>query len=48
LSNHLGISSLAQMLTVGLALMLAANIIVLPAILTLVDGGTPEASRPGS
>jgi hopanoid biosynthesis associated RND transporter like protein HpnN len=48
LSNHLGISSLAQMLTVGLALMLAANVIVLPAILTLVDGEKPEASRPSS
>ena len=37
LSNHLGISSLAQLLTVGIALMLAANLIVLPAILVLVD-----------
>lgn len=39
LSNHLGISSLAQMLTVGVALMLAANVVVLPAILTLVGTG---------
>jgi predicted RND superfamily exporter protein len=40
LSNHLGIASLAQMLTVGIALMLAANVIALPAILTLLgDGG---------
>jgi hopanoid biosynthesis associated RND transporter like protein HpnN len=36
-SNHLGISSLAQLLTLGIALMLAANVIVLPAILALVD-----------
>jgi predicted RND superfamily exporter protein len=42
LSNHLGISSLAQMLTIGVALMLAANITVLPSILTLVSG---DASR---
>jgi hopanoid biosynthesis associated RND transporter like protein HpnN len=39
LSNHLGIASLAQMLTVGIALMLAANVIALPAILTLVGNG---------
>jgi hopanoid biosynthesis associated RND transporter like protein HpnN len=37
LSNHLGISSLAHLLAVGVALMLAANVIVIPAILTLVD-----------
>jgi hopanoid biosynthesis associated RND transporter like protein HpnN len=37
ISNHLGISSLAQLLTIGIALMLAANVIVLPAILALVD-----------
>lgn len=37
LSHHLGISSLAHMLTVGVTLMLAANVIVLPALLTLVD-----------
>jgi hypothetical protein len=37
LSHHLGISSLAQMLTIGIGLMLAANVLVLPAILTLVD-----------
>ena len=36
-SHHLGISSLAQLLTVGIALMLAANVIVIPAILALVD-----------
>jgi len=36
-SNHLGISSLAQLLTVGIGLMLAANVIVLPAILSLFD-----------
>jgi hopanoid biosynthesis associated RND transporter like protein HpnN len=37
LSHHLGISSLAQLLTIGIGLMVAANVIVLPAILTLVD-----------
>jgi predicted RND superfamily exporter protein len=37
LSHHLGISSLAQLLTVGIGLMVAANLIVLPAILTLID-----------
>jgi hopanoid biosynthesis associated RND transporter like protein HpnN len=37
LSHHLGISSLAQLLTIGLGLMVAANVIVLPAILTLFD-----------
>jgi hopanoid biosynthesis associated RND transporter like protein HpnN len=36
-SNHLGIASLGQMLSVGIGLMLAANVVVLPAILTLVD-----------
>jgi predicted RND superfamily exporter protein len=44
LSNHLGIASLGQMLTLGIVLMLAANVIVLPAILTLVDG-KKEAPR---
>jgi predicted RND superfamily exporter protein len=37
LSHHLGISSLAQLLTIGIGLMVAANLMVLPAILTLVD-----------
>jgi len=37
LSHHLGIASLAQLLTIGIGLMVAANVIVLPAILTLVD-----------
>jgi predicted RND superfamily exporter protein len=37
LSNHLGIASLGQLLTIGITLMLGANVIVLPAILTLVD-----------
>lgn len=37
LSNHLGIASLGQMLTIGVVLMLVANVVVLPAILTLVD-----------
>ena len=37
LSNHLGISSLAQLLSAGVLLMLAANVVVLPAILTWMD-----------
>ena len=37
-SNHLGIASLGQLLSVGIGLMLAANILVLPAILAWVDG----------
>jgi hopanoid biosynthesis associated RND transporter like protein HpnN len=47
-SNHLGISSLAQMLTTGIALMLAANIIVLPSVLVLVDGGAPGEAKGNS
>ena len=42
-SHHLGIASLAKLLCVGVALMLAANLIVLPAILAL-DG--PQKSDP--
>jgi hopanoid biosynthesis associated RND transporter like protein HpnN len=38
-SNHQGIASLAQMLCVGVLVMLASNVIVLPAILVLIDGG---------
>jgi hypothetical protein len=37
MSHHLGISSLAQLLTIGIGFMVAANLIVLPAILTLFD-----------
>lgn len=37
-SNHLGIASLAKMLCAGVLLMLAANVIVLPAILAWADG----------
>ena len=37
-SNHLGIASLGRLLSVGIGLMLAANILVLPAILAWVDG----------
>ncbi len=37
-ASHLGIASLAQMLCVGVLLMLASNAIVLPAILAWVDG----------
>ena len=37
-SNHLGIASLAKMLCAGVLLMLAANVVVLPAILAWADG----------
>ncbi len=40
--------SLAQRPTAGIAPMLAANIIVLPCVLTLVDAGTPGASKGSS
>jgi len=43
-SNHLGIASLGQMLSLGIGMMLLANLIVLPAILALVDG-PPSAVR---
>ena len=36
-SNHLGISSLAKLLCVGILLMLLSNVIVLPAILAWLD-----------
>ena len=36
---------LAQKLTAGIARRLAANISVLPRVLTLVDAGTPGASK---
>ncbi|MBW2696436.1 MAG: MMPL family transporter, partial [Deltaproteobacteria bacterium] len=45
-SNHLGISSLAKLLCVGILLMLLSNVIVLPAILAWLDE-TPESDRPG-
>ena len=41
-SNHLGIASLGRMLSVGIGLMLAANVLVLPAILALVDSDGNE------
>jgi hopanoid biosynthesis associated RND transporter like protein HpnN len=37
-SNHLGIASFAQLLTVGIGFMLAANLLVLPAILEGLEG----------
>jgi len=48
ISNHLGISSLAKLLCVGVTLMLAANMIVLPALLAWLDGAQeppPAADR---
>jgi hopanoid biosynthesis associated RND transporter like protein HpnN len=44
ISNHLGISSLAKLLCVGVGLMLAANVIVLPALLEWLD--TPQKPPP--
>ena len=41
-SNHLGIASLAQLLCVGILLMLIANVVVLPAILEWLDGDKRE------
>jgi predicted RND superfamily exporter protein len=44
-SNHLGISSLAKLLCVGVLFMLLSNVILLPAILAWRDGaGEAEAS----
>jgi hopanoid biosynthesis associated RND transporter like protein HpnN len=37
-SNHLGIASFAQLLTVGIGFMLIANLLVLPAILEWLEG----------
>lgn len=37
-SNHLGIASFAQLLTVGIGFMLVANLLVLPAILAWLEG----------
>ena len=45
LSNHLGISSLAKLLCVGILLMLLANMIVLPALLAWLDGAR-DLDRP--
>ena len=47
LSNHLGISSLAKLLCVGILLMLLANMIVLPALLAWLDGAR-DLDRPGN
>jgi predicted RND superfamily exporter protein len=45
-SNHLGISSLAKLLCVGVLLMLLSNVILLPAILAWRDGaGEAEPSN---
>ena len=37
-SNHQGMASLAQLLCVGVLLMLASNVLVLPAILEWTSG----------
>jgi predicted RND superfamily exporter protein len=42
-SNHLGISSLAKLLCIGIFLMLLSNVIVLPAILAWLDGARSTA-----
>jgi len=38
LASHRGMASLGQLLTLGIALMLIANLLVLPALITLVGG----------
>jgi hopanoid biosynthesis associated RND transporter like protein HpnN len=37
-ASHRGMASLGQLLTLGIALMLLANLVVLPALITLMDG----------
>jgi hypothetical protein len=37
-ASHRGMASLGQLLTLGIALMLVANLVVLPALITLVSG----------
>jgi predicted RND superfamily exporter protein len=41
-SNHQGIASFAQLLTVGIGFMLVANLLVLPAILEWLEGKAYE------
>jgi predicted RND superfamily exporter protein len=38
LASHRGMASLGQLLTLGIALMLIANLMVLPALITLISG----------
>jgi predicted RND superfamily exporter protein len=45
-SNHLGISSLAKLLCLGILFMLLANVIVLPAILAWLDGARIRETPP--
>ncbi|MDG2052115.1 MAG: MMPL family transporter [Myxococcota bacterium] len=44
-SNHLGISSLAKLLCVGISLMLIANVVLLPALLQWADGSSKESAQ---
>jgi hopanoid biosynthesis associated RND transporter like protein HpnN len=45
-SSHLGIASLGQLLALGVAMMLVANLIVLPALLAWAGGGRGAALAP--
>jgi hypothetical protein len=36
-SSHLGIASLGQLLTLGIALVLLCNLVVLPALVSVTD-----------
>ena len=40
-ASHRGMASLGQLLTLGIALMLIANLMVLPALIALVGGRAP-------
>lgn len=44
-SSHLGIASLGQLLTLGVAMMLVANLVVLPALLVWVGGDGQGVTR---
>jgi hopanoid biosynthesis associated RND transporter like protein HpnN len=48
LSNHLGIASLGRLLTIGVVLMLVANVVVLPAVLTLLDRRRGQPAPPAT
>jgi len=41
-ATHLGMASLGQLLTLGVVVTVAANLVVLPALLALDRGGAPE------
>ncbi|HSJ98751.1 MAG TPA: MMPL family transporter, partial [Myxococcota bacterium] len=47
LSSHLGIASLGRLLALGIAMMLVANLVLLPALLAWVGGGRAAARAAG-